>query len=75
MQADEWVAWIKGRISYEVASGRRTYEEKQRQARESREAQARANERNMMWKGGMRATMKGKGKGASAPISHPYRRY
>ena len=73
--ADEWVAWIKGRISYEVASGRRTYEEKQRQARESREAQARANERNMMWKGGMRATMKGKGKGASAPISHPYRRY
>ena len=73
--ADEWVAWIKDRISYEVAAGRRTYEEKQRQARESREAQARANERNMMWKGGMRATMKGTGKGASAPISHPYRRY
>ena len=73
--ADEWVAWIKGRISYEVAAGRRTYEEKQRQARESREAQARANERNMMWKAGMRAMMKGTGKGASAPISHPYRRY
>ena len=71
--ADEWVAWLKERISYEVAAGRRTYEEKLRQARESREAQARADARNAAWKGGK--SMKGKGKGASAPISHPYRRY
>ena len=73
--ADEWVDWIKSRISYEVAAGRRTYEEKQRQAQESREAQARADARNAARKGGMRPVMKGTGKGSSAPISHPYRRY
>ena len=44
--ADEWVAWLKERISYQVAAGRRAYEEKLRQARESREAQARADARN-----------------------------
>ena len=70
---DEWVAWIKERISYEVASGRRTYEEKLRQARESREAQARANARNAAWKGGKGD--KGAGKGSTSTSSHPYRRY
>ena len=70
---DEWVAWIKERISYEVASGRRTYEEKLRQARESQEAQARANARNAAWKGGKGD--KGAGKGSTSTSSHPYRRY
>ena len=71
--ADESVAWLKERISYQVAAGRRAYEEKLRQARESREAQARADARNTAWKGGK--GMKGTGKGSSAPTSHPYRRY
>ncbi|OLQ01055.1 hypothetical protein AK812_SmicGene16195, partial [Symbiodinium microadriaticum] len=71
-KADEWLAWLRERVSYQVAAGRRTYEEKLRQARESREAQARADARNAAWKGG--TSMKGTGKGSSAPSSHPYRR-
>ena len=58
--ADEWVAWLKERISYQVAAGRKAYEEKLRQARESREAQARADARNAAWKGGK--GMKGTGR-------------
>ena len=62
--ADEWLAWLR--------VGRRTYEEKLRQAAQSREAQAAADARNAAMKGGK--GMKGTGKGRSAP-SHPYQRY